>query len=84
MGSEMHDGVDVETLEYRFEALTVARIADHEFAMEHGATKPGGQIVQDDDFFTGLTQLSDDVATDITGTSRNENRFMAHTVRKVR
>ena len=52
---------------------TVADIADDEFARGHRLPESPAQIVEDDDPFRGLAQLTNDMTADVPGTAGDQN-----------
>ncbi len=79
----MHDRVDVEARKDLREAVRVARIADHEVAVENGLPKPSRQVVEDDDTLAGVAELPNDVGADVARAAGHKNYFIAHRVEEV-
>ena len=51
----------------------VADIADNELARGYRLPESSAQIVEDDDPFRGLAQLTDDMTADVPGTAGDQN-----------
>jgi hypothetical protein len=77
---EMHDRIDIVIDEQVLEQRCVTGVADDEFARGYGLRKTGGEVVQREHRFSGLTELPDDMAADVTGAAGHEYCLVSHSV----
>ena len=70
----MHHRLDGVLVQHLGDELAVGRVADDERRAEHRAAVAGGEIVEDDDAFAALGELTDDVTADVAGTAGDEDR----------
>lgn len=68
----MHDGVDVVLAEYLLQQRGVARVAEDKVAGGDRSLEAGGQIIERQDVFASQSQLSDNMAADISGAASDQ------------
>lgn len=72
--SEMDDRVDRFVRQYLCDQALVAELADNQFGFSrHGPTKPGREIVEDDNLLAVIEQFVDHMAADISGAACDQN-----------
>ena len=75
MGGEVQHRFDAVFADETAGQFHVAAVALHQFAVEHGLAKAGGEIIEDDDRISGGAQLPDYMAADITGAAGHQYGF---------
>ena len=69
----MHDGVDPVLRQQPRDECVIRDFADHQFAGGHCLAKALPQVIEDDDLLTGIGQLSDHMAADVTGPAGDQD-----------
>jgi hypothetical protein len=73
MSREVHDCRDVVLAQDAIHEFAITGVADDQSAVQHGRAESGRQVIENDDFFALLAELTNDVTTDVAGTAGNQN-----------
>jgi hypothetical protein len=69
----MHDGVDLMLRdEARYQGI-VPDVANDEMTRSHRLSESPDQVIENDDLFAGVTELSDDMTSDVSGTAGDQD-----------